>query len=113
MLHEENQHICECAKGYFGLNQKLNIKKEIVIEDSANSINLFFDKATDLRKKNKNFRTNIIMSLLRAIEVKQTSSVLNLEKKVFDSFRCLRALSPQASIFVSANVGLEGKAVSN
>ena len=43
----------------------------------------------------------------------KTSGVSNVRKehKVLDFFRCLRTLSPQASMFMSANCGLEGKAV--
>ena len=65
------------------------------MEDSTNSVNSFFNKAADLRKNNKSFRSNIIMLLLHAMVVKQTSRVLNVEneQKVLDFFRYLRSLS--------------------
>ena len=86
-----------------------------MMEDNTDSVNTFFGKATDLYEKSKNFRKNAIILLLCTIIVKQTSGVLNLKKeqKVFDFFRCLRILSPQVSMCVSANCELEGKAVFN
>ena len=69
-LHRENQNMHEWVKGYFGLNQKINKKKEIIMEDITDSVNAFFGKAADFHKKNKNLRNNMIMFLLRIMIVK-------------------------------------------
>ena len=70
LLHNENKHLNDYVKGYFGLEQKIKMKKEIIMEDSADSVNSFFNKAADLHKNNKSFRSNITMTLLHAMVVK-------------------------------------------
>jgi hypothetical protein len=105
----------EYLKESIELNNRINSKKEIVFEENADSVDNFFQKAADLYKKCGLFRNNVVICLLRAMVVKQSSGKLNLQKeaKLNDFFRYLRSLSPQASMFVSANCGLGGKAVSD
>ena len=76
-----SQQICLSPKDYFELNKKANIKKDLILEDSADSIHSFFGKAADLYEKNKSFRSNTIILLLRAMVVKKYSGDLNLEKE--------------------------------
>ena len=114
-LYNENLNMHECLKETIQLNHRINNKKEIVIDENIDSVDNFFQKAADLHKKSDSFRNDVITCLLRAMMVKQSSGRLNTrkEEKTYDFFRCLRDLSPQACVFVSANCGLDGKAVSD
>jgi len=91
VLYNENRKMHEYVKEYTILSKTINNKKEIVMEDTADSVDSFFGKAADLYKKNKDFRNNVVTCLLRAMVVKQTSGTLNVKKeqKVFDFFRYL------------------------
>jgi len=70
----------EYIKEYTILSKTINNKKEIIMEDTTDSIDSFFGKATDLYKKNKDFRNNVVTCLLRAMVVKQISGILNVKK---------------------------------
>ena len=97
------------------LNNRISNKKEIVIEENADSVNIFFKKAADLCKKSPFFESNEIACLLKAIVAKESSGIMSMKKeeKLCDFFRYLSSLSPQASMFASANYRLGGKAVSD
>ena len=115
LLCNEIDSIYEYLKESIHLSNRINTKKEIVIEENVDSVDTFFSKAATAYKKNSSLRDSVIMCLLRAMVVKQKSGRLNVQKeeKLYDFFRYLRCLSPQASMFVSANCGLGGKAVSD
>ena len=114
-LHEENRKLCYYVKDQLQLNKKLLITTKSIDVEKADSVDGFLQKAANLHRMNTSFRSNIIICLLKAMMAKKASGVLNLEKesKTYDFFRYLRTLSPQASMFASANCGLEGKAVSD
>ena len=114
-LYKENEDMYEYIKETVALNDRISSKKELVIEHNIESVDSFFQKAADLYKKRPALKDNVIMCLLKAMVVKESSGVINLKKeeKLHDFFRYLRSLSPQASMFVSANCGFGGKAVSD
>jgi len=42
VLHNENENMCAHAKDFIGLNRRIGDKKEIVLEDNADSVDNFF-----------------------------------------------------------------------
>ena len=114
-LYKENENMYKYIKETLALNNRISNKKELVMEHNVESADSFFQMAADLYKKKPELKDNVIMCLLRAIVVKESSGVINVrqEEKLQNFFRYLRSLSPQASMFVSANCGFGGKAVSD
>ena len=114
-LYKANERMHEYLRESVSLNNKTSNKKELALEENADSVDSFFEKVAVLCKKSKSFQDNIIVRLLRAMAVKQLSSNLSTrkEEKAQNFFRYLRTLSPQASVFASANCGLDGKAISD
>ena len=114
-LYEENERMYEYLRESISLNNKIANKRELALEENVDSVDSFFQKAAALYKNSKSFQDNVIVCLLRAMLVKQSSGNLSArkEEKVQNFFRYLRTLSPQASMFVSANCGLDGKAISD
>ena len=55
MLYDECKNTHKHTKNFIILSNKIADKKEIVIKDNADSVDNFFEKAANLRKKNKSF----------------------------------------------------------
>ena len=83
-------------------------------DDEIDNSSILFEKADQLCKNNKSFRNNIIICLLKAIVVKQSSrhNNLTIEQKLVDFCRYLRTLGKQSYKFVIVNLGIGDKGIS-
>ena len=70
ILYNENINIQDNIKEAIVLNYQIKKQKEIVLEENVNLVDIFFEKAANLCKKNNSFKNNVIVCLLCAMVVK-------------------------------------------
>ena len=115
VLCNECKHLCECLKETMSLNNLLKASNPMFKDDEIDNCSNVFKKTSKLCQTNKNFRNNVATCLLKAIVAKQSSGHNNLamESKLVDFYRCLRTLSTQSCEFVTSNLGLSSRGVSD
>ena len=114
-LYNECKSLYEYLKEAVSLNNRMKQTKPLFKDDEIDNSSTLFEKADQLYKENKSFRSNIVICLLKAIVAKQSSGHNNLvmEQKLVDFYRYLRTLGKQSCKFVTANLGLGGKGISD
>ena len=89
--------------------------KPLFKDDEIDNSSTLFEKADKLHKENKSFQNNIVICLLKAIVANQLSGHNNLalEQKLVDFYSYLRILGKQSYKFVTTNLGIGGKGISD